>query len=86
VNNFTNIHDSLEASTAHEHIHACSQSDLQTIQQQQLAVRKSGQERWFTKLPPVLFFELSRYSNTIILYYSKGILFKNIYTELFNVK
>jgi len=58
VNNFTNIHDSLEASTAHQYIDASSQSDLQNVQ---LALKKSGQERWITQLPPVLFFELSRF-------------------------
>lgn len=60
VNNFSDIHDSLEASTAHEFIDCSSQSDLPGLSGQ-LGVRKSGQERWFTLLPPVLFFELSRF-------------------------
>jgi len=55
VNNYSDIHDSLEASTAHEFIDTSSQSDLQG------SVVKSGQERWFTQLPPVLFLELSRF-------------------------
>ena len=60
VNNFSHIHDSLEASTAHEFIDMPSTSDLQGNTSSQL-LRKSGQERWFTKLPPVLFLELSRF-------------------------
>jgi len=58
VNSFSDIHESLEASTAHEFIDTCSQPDLQAAT---TVPRKSGQERWFTKLPPVLFFELSRF-------------------------
>ena len=60
VNNFSDIHDSLEASTAHEYIDTPSTSDLQGASCSQLP-RKSGQERWFTQLPPVLFLELSRF-------------------------
>ena len=61
VNNFSDIHDSLEASTAHEYIDTSSQSDLSGLPAQHHSVRKSGQERWFTALPPVLFLELSRF-------------------------
>ena len=58
---FSDIHESLEASTAHEFIDTCSQTDLQVLSVPATGGRKSGQERWFTKLPPVLFFELSRF-------------------------
>uniref|UniRef100_A0A646QD05 Ubiquitin carboxyl-terminal hydrolase 25 n=1 Tax=Hemiscolopendra marginata TaxID=943146 RepID=A0A646QD05_9MYRI len=50
VNSFSNIHESLEAATAQE---------IETSNQE--TVTKSGQEHWFTKLPPVLLFELSRF-------------------------
>lgn len=56
VNNFSDIHESLNASTAHESIDTSSQSDLASSGQASSAaapLRKSGQERWFTKLPPV---------------------------------
>ena len=57
VNNFSDIHESLNASTAHEHIDTSSQPDLvnaAAVSSQSAATRKSsGQERWFTKLPPV---------------------------------
>jgi len=57
VNGFKHIHDSLEASMAYQVI----DSDQNCV--------LSGQERWFTTLPPVLFLELSRFQfNT-----SKGI-------------
>ena len=55
VNTFTNIHESLENSTAHESIENAPEP------QQQQQQKMSGQERWFTRLPPVLFFDLSRY-------------------------
>jgi len=64
VNGYSDIHDSLEASTAHEYFDT-SCTDLGQITSETAQVsshpRKSGQERWFTKLPPVLFFELSRF-------------------------
>ena len=49
VNGFKDIHQSLEASMAYQSIDGgqCSGG--------------SGQERWFTTLPPVLFLELSRF-------------------------
>jgi ubiquitin carboxyl-terminal hydrolase 25/28 len=64
VNNFSDIHESLNASTAHEHIDTSSQSDLVSAASQSemvsaasssasTSLRNSGQERWFTKLPPV---------------------------------
>ena len=49
VNGFKHIHDSLEASMAYQAIDSGVTSVL------------SGQERWFTILPPVLFLELSRF-------------------------
>jgi hypothetical protein len=57
VNTFTNIHESLENSTAHESLDAPPLSSTDPQQQQPL----SGQERWFLRLPPVLFLELSRF-------------------------
>lgn len=58
VNTFCNIHESLENSLAHESLDAsnpaCSSSTDPTQP-------KSGQERWFLRLPPVLFLELSRF-------------------------
>jgi len=48
VNGYKHIHDSLEASTAYQAIDSGEGSS-------------SGQERWFTTLPPVLFLELSRF-------------------------
>ncbi|XP_054717364.1 ubiquitin carboxyl-terminal hydrolase 25-like [Uloborus diversus] len=48
VNGFANIHESLEA--------AMSQ-DIESYD----VLSKSGQESWFTRLPPVLLFELSRF-------------------------
>ena len=57
VNGFKHIHDSLEASMAYQAIDSGETSEL------------SGQERWFTILPPVLVLELSRFQfNT-----SKGV-------------
>ena len=57
VNGYKNIHDSLEASMAYQAIDSGETSVI------------SGQERWFTTLPPVLFLELSRFQfNT-----SKGV-------------
>nr|XP_022324465.1 ubiquitin carboxyl-terminal hydrolase 25-like isoform X2 [Crassostrea virginica] len=51
VNGFRDIHESLEAATA--------QGEIETINRN--ATQKSGQELWFTRLPPVLTFELSRF-------------------------
>jgi len=48
VNGYKHIHDSLEASTAYQAIDSGEGVG-------------SGQERWFTTLPPVLFLELSRF-------------------------
>jgi len=48
VNGYKHIHDSLEASTAYQTIDSGEGTH-------------SGQERWFTTLPPVLFLELSRF-------------------------
>ena len=55
VNNFTNIHESLENSLAHESLDAPNMTSVE------LPSGKSGQERWFLRLPPVLFLELSRF-------------------------
>lgn len=49
VNGFNDIHESLEAAMAQE-IESCHD-----------VMSKSGQESWFTCLPPVLLFELSRF-------------------------
>lgn len=51
VNGFRDIHESLEAAMAHK--------EIETISSE--ATQKSGQELWFTKLPPMLTFELSRF-------------------------
>ncbi|KAK6173821.1 hypothetical protein SNE40_017212 [Patella caerulea] len=51
VSGFRDIHESLEAATSPGEIEAVS-SDV---------TQKSGQELWFTRLPPVLTFELSRF-------------------------
>ncbi|XP_045207916.2 ubiquitin carboxyl-terminal hydrolase 25-like [Mercenaria mercenaria] len=51
VNGFRDIHESLEAATAHREIETVNTETTQ----------KSGQELWFTRLPPVLTFELSRF-------------------------
>ncbi|XP_060606491.1 ubiquitin carboxyl-terminal hydrolase 25-like isoform X2 [Ruditapes philippinarum] len=51
VNGFRDIHESLEAATAHREIETVNSETTQ----------KSGQELWFTRLPPVLTFELSRF-------------------------
>lgn len=48
VNGYKHIHESLEASTAYQAIDSGEGNH-------------SGQERWFTTLPPVLFLELSRF-------------------------
>ncbi|KAH8023780.1 hypothetical protein HPB51_016675 [Rhipicephalus microplus] len=50
VNGFSDIHDSLEAATTSLEPESASTSP-----------RRLGQETWFTKLPPVLVFELSRF-------------------------
>ncbi|KAK3107716.1 hypothetical protein FSP39_020622 [Pinctada imbricata] len=51
VNGFRDIHESLEAATA--------QGEIETVSTE--STQKSGQELWFTRLPPVLTFELSRF-------------------------
>ncbi|KAJ8316491.1 hypothetical protein KUTeg_006505 [Tegillarca granosa] len=51
VNGFRDIHESLEAATA--------QGEIETVSSD--TTQKSGQELWFTRLPPVLTFELSRF-------------------------
>ncbi|KAH3703156.1 hypothetical protein DPMN_078186, partial [Dreissena polymorpha] len=51
VNGFRDIHESLEAATALR--------EIETVSSQ--TAMKSGQELWFTRLPPVLTFELSRF-------------------------
>ncbi|KAL5020489.1 hypothetical protein ScPMuIL_003381 [Solemya velum] len=51
VNGFKGIHESLEAATA--------QVEIETVSRD--VTQKSGQEIWFTRLPPVLTFELSRF-------------------------
>ncbi|XP_070551916.1 ubiquitin carboxyl-terminal hydrolase 25-like isoform X2 [Ptychodera flava] len=51
VNGFNDLHESLEAATAKVEIETVN-SDSAT---------QSGQEHWFTRLPPVLTFELSRF-------------------------
>ncbi|XP_060064125.1 ubiquitin carboxyl-terminal hydrolase 25-like isoform X1 [Ylistrum balloti] len=51
VNGFRDVHESLEAATAPGVIETISGNTTQT----------SGQELWFTRLPPVLTFELSRF-------------------------
>ena len=50
VNGNRDLHESLEASTAHENFDSSA-----------IGEEKDGQERWFTSLPPVLFLELSRF-------------------------
>ena len=50
VNGNRDLHESLEASTAHENFDSCGGAE-----------DRDGQERWFTSLPPVLFLELSRF-------------------------
>nr|KAG5693883.1 hypothetical protein BaRGS_014324 [Batillaria attramentaria] len=52
VNGFCDIHESLEATTVQDDIEAVNKD---------AATQKSGQELWFTRLPPVLTFELSRF-------------------------
>ncbi|KAG9333344.1 hypothetical protein JZ751_012753 [Albula glossodonta] len=51
VNGFNNLHECLEAATIEGEIESLHSG----------YPGKSGQERWFTKLPPVLTFELSRF-------------------------
>lgn len=50
VNGYRDLHESLEASTAHENFDSGAGAE-----------ERGGQERWFTSLPPVLFLELSRF-------------------------
>ena len=74
VNTFRDIHETLEDSTAHEYFDQASStapsvsatnpvssilSSPNTISAP--TVPSSGQERWFTQLPPVLVLELSRF-------------------------
>ena len=63
VNGYHDIHDSLEASTAHEYFDtSCTDLGSEGGPGQPTShLRKSGQEKWFFQLPPVLFFELSRF-------------------------
>ena len=49
VDGYNDIHESLDAATAH--------GDIETL----TTDTQSGQELWFTGLPPVLTFELSRF-------------------------
>ncbi|KAI8484119.1 hypothetical protein Bbelb_380730 [Branchiostoma belcheri] len=51
VNGFKDLHESLEGATA--------QGEIETGHEE--GATKSGQEHWFTHLPPVLTFELSRF-------------------------
>ncbi|XP_033100221.1 ubiquitin carboxyl-terminal hydrolase 25-like isoform X2 [Anneissia japonica] len=51
VKDFVELHDSIEASTAH--------GEIENVNSDTSA--KSGQEHWFTRLPQVLTFELSRF-------------------------
>jgi ubiquitin carboxyl-terminal hydrolase 25/28 len=52
VNNFSDLHESLENSTAHEKIRRGEADESDD---------DSGQELWFTELPPLLIFSLSRF-------------------------
>ncbi|XP_070201808.1 ubiquitin carboxyl-terminal hydrolase 25-like isoform X2 [Littorina saxatilis] len=52
VNGFRDIHESLEATTM--------QGEIEGVDKDSTA-KKSGQELWFTRLPPVLTFELCRF-------------------------
>ena len=54
VNTCINLHESLEKSLAHQQFDEASSTNS-------AATLESGQELWFTKLPPVLFLELSRF-------------------------
>ncbi|KAJ8414630.1 hypothetical protein AAFF_G00038320 [Aldrovandia affinis] len=51
VNGFKNLHECLEAATI--------EGEIESLHAENSG--KSGQERWFTELPPVLTFELSRF-------------------------
>jgi len=72
VNTFKDIHESLENSTAHEYFdQSCTSAAAAAITSTSVSsiinspndssVPSSGQERWFTQLPPVLVLELSRF-------------------------
>ena len=74
VNTYKDIHETLENSTAHEYFDQAATgtpSGSATNQVSSIlnsptsavapAIPSSGQERWFTKLPPVLVLELSRF-------------------------
>jgi ubiquitin carboxyl-terminal hydrolase 25/28 len=56
--NTNNIHESLENSLAHESLEAANTTCSSSAGDAQ---QKSGQERWFLRLPPVLFLTLSRF-------------------------
>ena len=57
VNTCINLHESLEKSLAHQQLDASNTGSSS----QSSGTLESGQELWFTKLPPVLFLELSRF-------------------------
>ena len=65
VNTFTNIHESLENSLAHEALDAPNNPPPPVVGPHLPGAgpttNMSGQERWFLRLPPVLFLELSRF-------------------------
>ena len=54
VNNFSDLHESIESSTARSTL-VTSSSDSSSVQSD------NRQEQWFSELPPVLFFSLSRF-------------------------
>ena len=74
VNTYKDIHETLENSTAHEYFDQAATSSPSGTAANQVSsilnsptsvsaqvIPSSGQERWFTKLPPVLVLELSRF-------------------------
>ena len=74
VNTYKDIHETLENSTAHEYFDQASSTTPSGNATNQVSsilnsptsavapvIPSSGQERWFTKLPPVLVLELSRF-------------------------
>ena len=74
VNTFRDIHETLENSTAHEYFDQASSATPSVSAANPVSsilsspnpisaptVPSSGQERWFTQLPPVLVLELSRF-------------------------
>ena len=76
MNSYTDIHESLEGSTAHELLSDSSSSNSTAAAEkttvgndsgsQAAQLPAAGQERWFTRLPPVLFLELSRWGQNVI--------------------